>query len=1823
MRRMRRRTGWVAAALLTASLAFGPTMQAAGTNNYNNGANPNPYVESFEGFSNGCPVIPNVPGWSGDASAITAVVTNHGSGSYYSYNFTNAPLGNSVTHSNVLFVDGAVTNTLAGPTSTVVYLDCMGQFVYVTDTNAMAVDPLAQGTFYVNTNGHLVVRSADGWAEMTDPSIASDAWVRVTVTIDHAHTDAAANSYFQICLNGALLTNALGYNQNTGAPTHPGTWFKNCNAALSDVSLYSVSGRGYIDDLKVTTNSRAFLLRTLTYTAGAHGSISGMTPQTVADYGSGGSGAAVTAVPDSGYHFAQWSDLSTENPRTDSNVTSDLSVTASFGINTYTLTYAAGAHGSISGTSSQNVAYGGSGAAVTAVSDTGYHFTQWSDLSTANPRTDTNVANNVSVTASFATNGSYTLIYAAGPNGSISGSSSQAVVYGNSGTPVIAVPNAGYHFVQWSDLSTANPRTDTNVTGNISVTAYFTTNIYTLVYAAGANGSISGTSPQTVAYGVSGTPVMAVPNTGYHFVQWSDLSTANPRSDSNAGVNVTAIFLSGTYTLPEVDQTFCGRYVDRVLLGLNNLRSFNYHNGLLTGGMASTSFGMSETGQVVSWDFTAQTNGLHVLVITCNIFSDLRVATPSYQNAAGAWVQLPQMPYRDPWTANTNRYFLIDIPAGVRRYKVDFTGVYGNAFYILGAQLYQDTNSLPDSFAPLIIDYIDTQPTDRSCNFAWLSDEGAAVDLRYGRTPAVSEGVVSSAAFLTGHALTATGLLAHTNYYFTITQRDALGNTATYGPYNVTTTAYLFPITNTHCNAQTTNAATVLWQTGMAADSQVNYGTTPALGQRQSDATLSTDHLLIVTGLTANTLYYFSVKSHDASGNPSVDDNGGSLYRFRTCAPGAETLVIEIAGDGVDNDGNGLVDGADPGAVSVDTNLGDGYAASWMVGRLLDKVDFGYRHWFVASGDPVACTNALDNSFGGHNGTHNGATPAEVSFGDTTEFDLTAGQPGYYVLSALCWWRSDSALSYTNYDGLGWHVLPAPTSSVAVANQLFLIHLTGTKARFRLQGGYQFHTQLYRVKSDPFAQIASNTHPRLFFTAGEVAALKAKIDRVDVLGNSTDSYRYYLLNGWGSAAAYLTSDYSAWTSVVDSRDFANGLSYLGLAYVLTGDANYCNKLIGMLLLASSWPSGWGRDGSILKNGEMLGGVAQGYDWAWERMTPYQRDVVRRAIDRECQHLWLKSINSEHYGDGEYWWACEKANNWQAVAHGGLGTAALAILGESKDADQYVDQAKEQCVLFMDTNYDRDGVNEECYGYDGYAGQYLCLFLATLKKVSGVNLFHEHNDVLGKSLRWHLYGLEPSRRRMNAFDDGREIGLGTTPHLLKLASEFRDSIAMWHWDYRDGASRNKSVNGFLNEGSSTFLVPLSLLWYDDTLPLVSPTGQLPLGKIWSDFGQVVCQTGFENSKDIQFFMECGIGDGHGGHRDQSSFFFNAYGERLVDEGAIYSFGDAVYHNLVLIDGKGQGIPTVFFPPARASIPMFLNSGAADLIRADCGPAFGYQSYNPVSAAKRCVFFVRPVSVTNNAYVVLLDDVNKGDGQPHTNEFLLHAAAGFTVQALGNDAFCFAGTNAALNVRFATPTGAVYTIEMQNAVPLLRVHSATNATRGQFVSLLYPTDATHAMPSVRRIGDAQTSGFELAGDAIVYNASRGLVTGHGAECDGELFLIRSNAATSFAAVMDGTRLAWSNAPYLAAASNRVSFVLTPTGNGSGCRLTFGADAALPPGPVRVTLGGLRPARPYRRVDNGVDQGPFVASAQGTYAFNQDLTIQHEVTIAPAGAMLIIVR
>jgi hypothetical protein len=314
------------------------------------------------------------------------------------------------------------------------------------------------------------------------------------------------------------------------------------------VSTSDRADSGVVADLAVTA-SFAVNQYTLTYITGENGAIDGISPQTVVH---GGDGRSVTAVPAAHYHFTGWSDGVATANRADRQVTADLTVTATFAIDRYALTYTAAEHGSIVGVSSQAVAHGGDGSTVTAVPADGYHFEGWSDGVDTPSRTDSKVTANLAVTANFAIN-RYTLTYVAEENGTIGGAGSQTVLHGDDAGPVTAVADKGYHFLTWSDGVTTAQRIDTMVMGDLTVSAVFAVNTYAV--GGSVSGLVSGT--EVVLQNNGGDDLAVSTNGAFKF-------TTELLNASNYEVRVltqptrpnqTCTVTSGTGTIPEADFT--------------------------------------------------------------------------------------------------------------------------------------------------------------------------------------------------------------------------------------------------------------------------------------------------------------------------------------------------------------------------------------------------------------------------------------------------------------------------------------------------------------------------------------------------------------------------------------------------------------------------------------------------------------------------------------------------------------------------------------------------------------------------------------------------------------------------------------------------------------------------------------------------------------------------------------------------------------------------------------------------------------------------------------------------------------------------------------------------------------------------------------------------------------------------------------------------------------------------------------------------------------------------------------------------------------------
>jgi M6 family metalloprotease-like protein/uncharacterized repeat protein (TIGR02543 family) len=592
-----------------------------------------------------------------------------------SYTYTTGAISGACTVSAVFavktygvsFASGG-NGTLSGDTSqTVNYGASASAVTAVPATNYHFVNWTGSGGF-VSTANPLTVTNVTA-AQAIIANFAIDQYTVTAAPGTNGTLDSTTPSPVNVN-HGATASfkfnGATGY-YVSGVSGCGGSDYVNSNQSVTSYSYSTGAISG------ICTVSAVFAVKTygVSFASGGNGSLSGDTSQTV-NYGA--SATAVTAVPSANYHFVNWTGtggfVSTANPLTVANITAAKAITANFAIDTYSVTFASGGNGSLSGDTSQTVSYGASATAVTAVPAVNYHFVNWTGtggfVSTANPLTVTNVTSSQAIIATFvhdpvngvcgSSNGSifttaptanlcssgtitrvngtgpwswscigqyggttascsaaiqkFTVTFTSGGNGSLTGTASQIVKYGAAATAVTAVADAGYHFVSWTGsngfASTENPLTVAAVTANMTIIATFgrdavngacgsssggvftaapTTNLctsgvasgvsgsgpwnwscngqyggttapcsaaiqkFTVTFQSGGNGSLTGSTSQAVNYGSSATAVTAVPAANYHFVNWTGTNgfaatTANPLTVANvtAAQAITATF---------------------------------------------------------------------------------------------------------------------------------------------------------------------------------------------------------------------------------------------------------------------------------------------------------------------------------------------------------------------------------------------------------------------------------------------------------------------------------------------------------------------------------------------------------------------------------------------------------------------------------------------------------------------------------------------------------------------------------------------------------------------------------------------------------------------------------------------------------------------------------------------------------------------------------------------------------------------------------------------------------------------------------------------------------------------------------------------------------------------------------------------------------------------------------------------------------------------------------------------------------------------------------------------------------------------------------
>ncbi|MDR3386589.1 MAG: Ig-like domain-containing protein, partial [Rudaea sp.] len=246
-----------------------------------------------------------------------------------------------------------------------------------------------------------------------------------------------------------------------------------------------------------------------------------------------GTTASFTVTPNASYHVASVTgdtctvtQQGTTTTWVSSAITANCVVTATFAINTYTVTATASANGTI--TPPTQTVNSGSTASFTVTPNAGYHVVSVSgDTCTVTQQGTTTtwvssaITANCAVTATFAIN-TYTVTATAGANGTIT-PPTQTVNYGAAASFTVT-PVAGYHAAVTGDTCTVTQQGTTTtwissaITADCTVTASFSISTYVVTADSGANGTLtladSGVDLAAVPYG-SVLHFTVTPDAGY------------------------------------------------------------------------------------------------------------------------------------------------------------------------------------------------------------------------------------------------------------------------------------------------------------------------------------------------------------------------------------------------------------------------------------------------------------------------------------------------------------------------------------------------------------------------------------------------------------------------------------------------------------------------------------------------------------------------------------------------------------------------------------------------------------------------------------------------------------------------------------------------------------------------------------------------------------------------------------------------------------------------------------------------------------------------------------------------------------------------------------------------------------------------------------------------------------------------------------------------------------------------------------------------------------------------------------------------------------
>ena len=182
------------------------------------------------------------------------------------------------------------------------------------------------------------------------------------------------------------------------------------------------------------------------------------------------------------------------------------------------------------------------------------------------------------------------------------------------------------------------------------------------------------------------------------------------------------------------------------------------------------------------------------------------------------------------------------------------------------------TADTTDEIPPVLSNINVVNITDTSATVQWQTNEASDSRVSFGLNTGYGNEQFNENLVI-NHSIDLYGLRADTIYHVQVESRDNSSNVTLSEDFTFQTAreADIIPpvISNIIESDITESSITISWQTDEKSGSYIEYGPDTTFGNEISEATLVTQHSLVLTNLSNNTTYFYRISSRDSSNNVS------------------------------------------------------------------------------------------------------------------------------------------------------------------------------------------------------------------------------------------------------------------------------------------------------------------------------------------------------------------------------------------------------------------------------------------------------------------------------------------------------------------------------------------------------------------------------------------------------------------------------------------------------------------------------------------------------------------------------------------------------------------------------------------------------------------------------------------------------------------------------------------------------------------------------------------------------------------------------------------